>query len=160
MFTISENLAGWAFVVVVFGMSGALVFCKNETALDWLAMLIPPIPPTPSASQRAMLWVSSLLLLGPVLYNYFTHEYSGIPWIMFPANQGLVHLAKRMGLGFTTRVWLLIPTAAATAAMGCAPMLRNADVPWSFVCVAAISFAVATAVNWYSFPIEYRERVC
>jgi hypothetical protein len=161
MFPFSENPAFWLFTLAVSAIT-YLVMRRHVHK----RLVIAPQASLRSPIQRAMHWMSLLLLVIPLGYVTLIN---GEPfWAAFAilwAQAGSMLLLRLLKISYTIRVWLLLPISVASVFVGAIvavwPSFDNSMLqaaPWLFLFLAALAFALSGLISLYSFPIGYGER--
>lgn len=113
-----------------------------------------------------MHWVSLLLLAIPLGYVL---AINGEPfWLAFTilwVQVGSMVAMRLIGVGYVKRAWLLIPIVPLSVFVAAAVAVWQADaplalqfVPWTFLVLSALAFALSGVLSLYSFPVGYGER--
>ena len=162
MFPFSQNLPFWACLAFVCVIA---YFAMRRYVRRQMATA--PSTALRDRSQRALHWVSLILVVAPLAYVALI---DGKPfWAAFAilwVQTASMSMLRVAGVRFAIRIWLLVPVAIVSIAVGAAVVtwpsfdqseLRTA--PWPYLLAATLAFALSYAVSMLSFPNGHGERV-
>jgi hypothetical protein len=161
MFPLSESLGFWAFTAA---LCAAVYFLMRRHVRKQIATA--PTASLRSPSQRALHWTSLLLLVVPLGYVFLVEgQFFWAAFAILWAQAGAMLLFRLLGVRHAVRLWLLIPIAVGSIAVGAVagawPSVELSTIQaaqWVFLSLSALAFALSSALSLCSFPIGYGER--